>query len=1173
MHPIAALIANPVKVAVGVLLLAMFGILAMIGMPVQLSPDVEQPKISISTTWPGASPQEIEKEIVKEQEEQLKSVQGVTKMTSSSAESVGTITLEFAVGTDLQEALLKVNSQLQQVPSYPTDSDEPVIRTTDEGANAIAWMMLSPIPPTTDVIRQFGEEHPETKERVEWVLRAQNEGLRLKRVELLAKEFSAAKVLLPEKMDVTKYLKFTEDNIEAQLERIPGVGSAGVFGGREPELQIIVDSKKLAARGLTIADVRSALTENNRDISAGDFWEGKRKYIVRTLSEYRSVEQVASQIIASPEGQPVYVSDIAEVKLDYKKRGGFVRGFGWENIAVNCQRETGANVMEVMAGIRAKIKQLNEGVLKQEGLVLTQVYDETEYIDSAIGLVYQNIILGSALTVIILMLFLHMSLRALVFIPLLAISSALAITVSPWFFLITLALILIAGFWFARGALVVALAIPTSIVGTFLILSLLGRSLNVISLAGLAFAIGMLVDNAVVVLENVVRFSQKGYKPFEAARLAAIEVWGAVLASTLTTLAVFLPVIFLEGEAGQLFLDIALAISAAVGLSLVVSIVVIPTAAARILKSQTRVSMPGRIETMFNQFGKWVTNLVVGVNEWIQRGTVRRISVVLLLFAAAIGISYLLLPKVEYLPTGNRNLIISLVLSPPGYNVEQLELMGIEIEEKLQKYWNYDEVSDQPLDYPAIDDFFTVAFGSTLFVGVSSREETKAGELIPLIQGQLNGLFPGAFVVAFQTSLFASELSGGRSIEVEITGPELKELVGIGGQIMRQINAPSDPDDPESPPIMPPGTQAQPIPGLDLSSPEVHVLPKPQQISDLGITSSELGYAVNALVDGAYVTDYYVGADKIDLVIMGSTDPRGNTQDIESRYVATRNMTEPVRLGSLADVRIGAGPQQINHRERERAITIQITPPDTMALQEAIETIKARIIEPIRESGQLASDYQISLSGTADKLKQTWDALKFNVLLAVMITYLLMAALFESWLYPLVIILSVPMGAVGGIMGLRMLGIYLGLQGSPPQALDVLTMLGFIILVGTVVNNAILIVHQSLNFMNNEAMELRPAILESIRTRIRPIFMTTLTTVFGLSPLVFFPGAGSELYRGLGSVVLGGLLVSTVITLFLVPTLFSLAVEFKQWLASFSVSANEEEVAWEPRETPATIGQ
>ncbi len=1110
----------------------------MFRMPVQLSPDVEQPKISINTVWPGASPQEVEKEIVKEQEEQLKSVQGITKMTSDSAESVGTVTLEFAIGTNLQEALLKVNSQLQQVPSYPPDADEPVIRTTDPDANAIAWIMLSARPGEDEEIRQFAIDHPETKERIDWVLRANNNGLKIFRLKQLAEQFPVAKPLLPPKLDVTKYLKFAEDQIEAQFERVPGVGSANIFGGQEPELQVIVDSKQLAARGLTIADVRRALIENNQDTSAGDFWEGKRKYVVRTLSEYRSVEQVANQIIASPDGQPVYVGDVAEVKMGFKKPGGFVRGCGIQNIAINCQRETGANVMDVMEGIREKIAMLNDGILKNEGLLLTQVYDETEYIDSSIGLVQQNIILGSALTIIILMIFLHMSWRALVFAPLLAVSAILALTVSPWFFLVTLVLILVAGLWFARGALVVALAIPISIIGTFLILNLLGRSLNVISLAGLAFAVGMLVDNAVVVLENVVRFAQNGHKPFEAARLAAIEVWGAVLASTLTTLAVFLPVIFLQGEAGQLFVDIALAISAAVGLSLLVSIIVIPTAAARILQSEEqRHEHPGAIEAASIRFGRSISNFVVNANAWIQAGTFRRLAVVAILLGVAVGVSYLLIPKVEYLPQGNRNLVISLVLSPPGYNVDQLESMGIQVEEALEKYWNHDELSDGPLDFPAIEDFFCVAFGNTLFIGASARDDTQAGKLIPLIQSQLGGKFPGAFVVAFQTSLFASELSGGRSIEVETTGPDLETLVGIGGQIMGQAYA-----------LLPPGTQAQPIPGLDLSSPEVHVLPKPQQISDLGITSTELGYAVNALIDGAFVTDYYVGADKIDLVIMGSEEYRGNTQDIESRYVATRNMSEPVRLGALADVRIGAGPQQINHRERERAITIQITPPDTIALQEAIEIVNAQIIDPIRASGQLGKNYQINLSGTADKLKQTWDALKFNVLLAVLITYLLMAALFESWVYPFVIILSVPMGAVGGIVGLRLLGVYLGWQGMAPQPLDVLTMLGFVILIGTVVNNAILIVHQSLNYMFNESMELRPAILESIRTRIRPIFMTTLTTVVGLSPLVFFPGAGSELYRGLGSVVLGGLVVSTIVTLFLVPTLFSLMVELKLWL-------------------------
>ncbi len=259
MHPINAFIRNPVKVSVGVLLLTLFGTLAMFGMPVQLSPDVDRPTITVSTTWPGASPNEVEKEVVKEQEEQLKSVQGIVKMTSESAESTGTVTLEFSVGTDLQEALLKVNSQLQQVPEYPTDADEPVIRTSDPNANAIAWMILSARPASDDKIRQFAEQNPDARERVEWVLRSRNQGLKVFRLTQLAEEFPAAAELLPNRdLDLPKFRKFAEDNIESQFERVPGVGTANIFGGEEIELQVVLDPNRLAARGLTIADIRTS---------------------------------------------------------------------------------------------------------------------------------------------------------------------------------------------------------------------------------------------------------------------------------------------------------------------------------------------------------------------------------------------------------------------------------------------------------------------------------------------------------------------------------------------------------------------------------------------------------------------------------------------------------------------------------------------------------------------------------------------------------------------------------------------------------------------------------------------------------------------------------------------------------------------------------------------------
>ena len=372
---------------------------------------------------------------------------------------------------------------------------------------------------------------------------------------------------------------------------------------------------------MTIADVRDALRKQNVDTSGGDFWEGKRRYVVRTLGQFRSPVQVESVIIARRDDRPVYVRDVADVEEGYKKPDGMVRRYGTSVIAVNAQRETGANVLDVMAGLREAVNELNSGPLKGRNLELMQVYDETDYIYSAIGLVQSNIVVGGLLTVAVLILFLRSG----------------------------------------RSTLVIGLAIPTSIIGTFLILNMLGRSLNVISLAGLAFAVGMLVDNAVVVLENIYQHYQRGERVFYASVKGTQEVWGAVLSSTLTTLAVFVPVVFVQEEAGQLFRDIALAISAAVGLSLIVSVTVIPTAAAAILRDRPKstlaasvkgaghdgatsngVPRPKRRSPVASFFhgltwplrrlviapldalaGGFVKG-VVGLNAWLQRGLLRR---------------------------------------------------------------------------------------------------------------------------------------------------------------------------------------------------------------------------------------------------------------------------------------------------------------------------------------------------------------------------------------------------------------------------------------------------------------------------------------------------------------------------------------------------------------------
>jgi len=1140
MNLVQVIINNPVKVTVGALLVALFGSIAMVNMPKQLTPEVENPVILVRTRWPGASPQEVEREIVLEQEEQLKSVEGMIKMSSECSDSYASISLEFAVGTNIHEAIVHVSTRLQQVREYPVDAQEPVIETRNSSDRSIARLVLTARPPTKEQVRIFVAEHPQLAEPMKPVLSAMNPALmvyRLRQVYAeLGEQFPQLDKLMPPNIDVMKLRRFTEDVIEARLERIDGVSDVYVYGGLQEELQVVVDPEQLAARRLTVANVREALQGQNKDTSAGDIWQGKRRYVIRTLGQFRSPEQVESLILAVRNQVPIYLRDVAEVRIGFKKPDSVSRRYGEPNNGLGIQRRIGANVMDVMKDLRAAVVELNDGVLRQRKLELYQYYDETEYISSAISLVTNNIFLATAMTMMILLMFLHRSLKTLLSIPLIVASAIAAIAISPWFFLLTLALIVLVGLWFGRGALVVGLAIPTSVVGTFLVLGLIGRSLNVISLAGMAFAVGMLVDNAVVVLENIHRRCQLGENSFTAAVRGTSEVWGAVLASTLTTVAVFLPVVFVEDVSGQLFRDIALAISFAVIFSLLVSSTLIPTAAARLYRGHEQgESQPGAegeaLESL-GRFGTRFVNLVVDTNRWIQARTRRSLATIGLILVAAVLLSYLFWPKVEYLPSGNRNFVFMQISPPPGYNMEELMKMGEEIEQELEVNWNTDPGSPEAekLTSPIVSYYFFVVFGRRVFMGCRAHDPTRVAELIPRLK-EIGARFPGTRVIASQSSLFERGLSGGRTIDIEITGSELPELIEVGRKVMARLATGG-----EKGAELVPGAQKMPRPSLDLSSPEIHLEPRMVEATELGVTAADLGYTVDVLVDGAYAGDYYVGGNKLDITIKGRESLDLRTQDLADLPVATPS-GQLVPLSLLADISYSSGPEQINRRERLRAITIQVIPPPEIALEEAMERIEEHVIRPLEEDGTLGDGYMITLSGAADKLRQTWHALRWNLLLALLITYLLMAALFESWLYPLVIILSVPLGAVGGLLGLRLLNVFV------LQPLDVLTMLGFVILIGTVVNNAILIVHQSLNHIRNEGLSHREAIPLSVRSRVRPIFITTTTTVLGLMPLVVVPGAGSELYRGLGSVVLGGLLVSTFFTLILVPTVFTVTMD------------------------------
>ncbi|MFM8803787.1 MAG: efflux RND transporter permease subunit, partial [Planctomycetia bacterium] len=353
MNVVAICVANPVKVAVGVILVTLFGVLALLSMPVQLTPEVQIPTISVEARWVGASPQEVEQELVQPLEEQLRSVEGLVKMSSDSSDSTGTIELEFAVGTNMSQALVKVNTRVQQVRDWPIDADRPVIRTASANDRPVAWLILGQAAPTPETIAKAKAAHPTLAAALDRVTTARTPDLALFRLRRLTTDHPELEAFKPADIHVEAMRRMAENDIEGRLERVDGVSSADLVGGRADELQVIVDPQLLAARQLTIDDLRLALANQNQDTSGGDFWEGKRRYVVRTLGQFRSPEQVAGVIVARRDGRPVYVRDVAKVQLGMKKPSGIVRRFGARNIAIRVTRERDANVLEMMRRLRA----------------------------------------------------------------------------------------------------------------------------------------------------------------------------------------------------------------------------------------------------------------------------------------------------------------------------------------------------------------------------------------------------------------------------------------------------------------------------------------------------------------------------------------------------------------------------------------------------------------------------------------------------------------------------------------------------------------------------------------------------------------------------------------------------------------------------------------------------
>lgn len=996
-------LSNPVAVIAAILMVMLMGTVAMVSLPVQMIPDVQQSFIQITTGWRAAAPEEVESEIIEPQEDVLRGIPGLEKMESSASRGNGNINLMFAVGTDLQRSLIEVVNRLNQVPRYPADVTEPRIYAGQDSFGAqIAWFSLTRVP---------GNERP-----------------------------------------MASYAEFVREVIQARIERVPGVSKSNAYGGRENEVRITFDPYRAAALGIDIPTL-AGLAGGNNDTSGGFNDVGRRQYTLRYAGKY-DLADYGDMVLDWRGGNPVRLSDIATVEVVMQDSSGFMTQSGKDSIAFDTQVEQGVNVLEVMRELKLAIRELEEGPLAREGLEIKQAYDESIYIEDSIAMLRTNLLLGIFLAVTIL-----------------------------WWFMRRF-----------RATFIVALAIPVSLFTAFVVMQITGRTLNMISLAGLAFATGMVLDAAIVVLENIVRLREENVAGEEAASRGSTEVWGALMASTATTVVIFLPILFLNDVSGQLFADLALVISVAVTASLIIAVTIIPTAAAKWLKDIN----------LTDEHANWWQGITDRVMRLTDQPKMRH-ALIGGLFAGASVFTWLLLPPANYLPEGKQGWIFAFIMQPPGQSVTTARSeFGDPVIARMQPH--FEEGAELE-----VDSFFMGVFGSFAFAGARMVDVDETEAMIDKLNTEILAGFPDTMAFANQWGIF-DRLGGGSNIELNIQSRDMDAMLEAARTGMRLVAENL------------PGAQARPIPGVDFAEPELRFIPDEHRITEAGWTRRQMSTVMSALGDGVFVGEYFDGDNRMNIVLRAPA--WSSPEQLAATPVATpaggiQSVDQLVRMERTA------GPNQVRRVDRRRAVTLSITPPKDKTLEETVDILKANVEPALLQ--MLPEDGEISYYGSADDLDIALGNMARSFFLAIIVLYLLMSGLFRSFVDSLLVVAALPLATVGGVALLRIMSL----------PMDLLTMIGFITLLGLVVNNAILLVHQT-RVAEREGLDRRSAVEQAVRRRLRPILMSTLTSIFGMLPLLLIPGPGSEVYQGLAAVIVGGMTVSTVFTLILLPSLLRL---------------------------------
>ncbi len=1000
---------RPVATTMAYLILIVLGIVSFRSLPIDLLPKVEFTQLTVRVNYPNVGPEEVEQIITDRIENAVAGLPNLERVTSQSEEGSSRVRLEFARGTDIDEAANDLRAALDGLrDELPLEASAPRVFKLD-----------------------------------------------LDRIEVVSLAVTSTR-------DLEQVTRLLEDEIARRFEQIPGVGAIDIRGGVYREIRVELDRERLRATGLTALDVERALAAENVTLPTGTVRSGLDDLYVRSLGEYRSLDEIERTVVATPRGRPVRVRDLGRVRDAYEDVRYLVEMNGVPAISVGIQKQSGGNTVEVARAVRREAERINA---ERDDLHLTMVVDQSEFIQQSIGNVQRSAIWGALLAVLVLYLFLRNH----------------------------------------SSTMIISLAIPISVIATFALLFFGGQTLNQMTFGGLALGVGLIVDNAIVVLESIVRKREEDEAPdLEAARIGTRNVAGAIVASTLTTCVIFVPVVFTRTTTGALFQALALVVVFALVCSLFVALTLVPVLSSRFLKLPPRAEREASShQRLLRRVEGWYTDRLRASMR--HRGRVFAGTGVALALAVA---AWPLIP-VELAPQTEADEIDIQLEMARGTNIAVARAYTDELEDRVRAV------------VPAGD----VRLFSTEIRGDNAAVELKlapqqeramsSAELADLVRREVDGRVPGGLLdVEAQQGLWMlnrvfSSGGGGNALELELRGWELERADRIADEMRRRMAA---------------------VPGVaDVrvsrreGRPEERLVLDRERIAELGLSVREVGRTLLANVAGIEAGRYREGGYEFPISVRLRREDRRTADDLAGVTLRTPNGAV-VALSSLVERRRGLGPVEIDRVDGQRVTYLTANLESGVALGDAVEGVRRAL-----EGLELPRGFSILYGGQYEEQLAARRDFAIAIVMALALVYMLMAAQFERFIDPLIVMLAVPMALIGVVPTLLLTGTTVNIQ----------SVMGLVMLIGIVVNNAIVLV-DAVNLLRREQhMGAADAVIEAGRLRLRPILMTTATTVLGLAPLALGLGVGGEIQAALARVVIGGLLASTLVTLLLIPVTYT----------------------------------